>query len=86
MAKKKDSTEYFKRLLNQIAGEIDEEHELIPEYCITGVGDLWCYDPTGRKMVKLSRGTKIYILVFNYDYKGRHLDLVKSGKHYCSLS
>ena len=42
MAKKKDSTEYFKRLLNQIAGEIDEEHELIPEYCITGVGDyIW---------------------------------------------
>ena len=83
MAKKKNSTDYFKRLLNQLSGDVNKENELIPEYCIIGSGHLWCYDPAAKSMVRIARGTKVYILVENYDYKGRHLMYTAEGLTVC---
>jgi hypothetical protein len=83
MATKIDSTEYFKRLLNQLAGDVDKEQDLIPEYCISGNGYMWCYNPTTKTMDRVARSTKVYILVKNYDYKGRSLVYTTEGLTVC---
>jgi|7_EtaG_2_1085326.scaffolds.fasta_scaffold00028_79 hypothetical protein len=85
MAKKQDTSDYFKRLMNQLSGEeIDKEYELIPEYCIVGSGGyIWCFDPTTKMMVRVARGTKAYILAEKYDYKGRNLVYTTDGLTIC---
>ena len=70
---KNPKSDYFKQILDQIAGEPDKNIPLIPEYTIKGTGDIWCYDPVDRKFRKKSRGSRIFILKENYDHKDRTL-------------
>jgi hypothetical protein len=83
MANKEDTTTFYKRLLRQISGDVDENHIYIPEYCIIGTGDMWCYDPSAKTMVRVHRGSKIYILSQKFDYKGRHLVYTADGLTIC---
>ena len=85
MTKKVDKTKaaYFKRLLDQMAGNPSEDHPLIPEYCISGEGDMWCYDPADRNFKRVARGTIVYILKEDYDYKGRILVYTMDGLTVC---
>ena len=76
-------TEYFKQLLDQIAGKPNEDMPLIPEYCINGSGTIWCYDPAERNLKKVNRGTIVYVLKENYDYKGRTLVYTITGLTIC---
>jgi len=53
----------FKTLVKQITGTITEDDgELVPYHTIKGKGDIWCFQPSTKTMVRLIRGTKIYIL------------------------
>jgi hypothetical protein len=83
MAKKNDKTELVKRLLKQIAGNLTEEDELIPEVAIDGSGDIWCWDPSSRIHRKISRGVKAFILYENFDINGRTLIYTYGGDMIC---
>lgn len=71
---------YYKKLIKQISGEIDEKDgELLPEYIIKGKGHIWCYQPTVRKMLRISRNIKVYILSEEEDASGRVLVYTSIG-------
>ena len=53
----------FKNLIKQISGTITErDGELVPYHAIQGRGHIWCFQPTSKTMVRVSRGTKIFVL------------------------
>ena len=58
MAKKRTSSEFIKRLIKQISGELTAEDTLIPEVAIDGTGEMWCWDPAARIHKKIYRGVK----------------------------
>ena len=71
---------YYKKLIKQISGKIDEKDgELLPEYIIKGKGHIWCYQPTVRKMLRISRNIKVYILSDEEDALGRVLVYTSIG-------
>ena len=51
---KKDTL--VKRLIKQIAGNLTEEDELIPEVAIIGSGKIWCWDPMNNLYFKCGNG------------------------------
>ena len=58
----------FKKLVKQLTGTITEKDgDLIPFYVIKGTGSIWCVGPSKKNMLKVLRGTKLYILKFNED-------------------
>jgi len=73
----------LKQVMNQIAGEVDPEIPLIPEYCISGKGDIFCYDPSQRTFVKVARGISAFIIYRNYDTQGRSLIYTIAGDMVC---
>jgi len=77
------TTEFFKQLLDQIAGTPHKDKPLIPEYRIEGEGDFWCYDPAERAFKKVSRGIIVYVMKEDYDYKGRTLVYTNDGLTLC---
>ena len=57
------SADLVKRLIKQISGKIEEDDgNLLPEYKIKGSGTIWCYSPTDKSMVSLSRGITFYLI------------------------
>ena len=85
MSKKKMSTSQLllKKILNQLAGEVDPDTSLVEEYTILGKGIIMCYDPNSRSFKKIERGTAVYIIKENYDYMGRSLVYTISGEVLC---
>tara|TARA_R100000900_G_C3283803_1_gene154307 strand:+ start:428 stop:721 length:294 start_codon:yes stop_codon:yes gene_type:complete len=70
---KNEKSDFFKQLINQLAGDPSEDSPLIPEYSISGTGVIWCYDPVERSFKKIYRGARVFVIKENYDYKGRTL-------------
>ena len=63
------SVDLVKKLIKQISGKIeDTDGELLPEYIIKGKGDIWCFSPGEKSIVKLSRGIVVYLLESSNDY------------------
>jgi hypothetical protein len=83
MAKKHTSSEFIKRLIKQISGELTEEDTLIPEVAINGTGEMWCWDPAARIHKKIYRGVKAFILQENFDDFGRTLIYTLNGEMVC---
>jgi hypothetical protein len=55
----------FKTLIKQISGTIREKDgELVPYHIIKEEGTMWCYQPTTKIMLRVCRGTHIYVLDF----------------------
>jgi hypothetical protein len=53
----------LKTLIKQISGTITEKDgELVPYHAIKGKGDIWCYHLTTKTMVRILRGSNIYVL------------------------
>ncbi len=72
---------FFKKLLKQIAGKITEEDgDLIPEIFIRGSGYIWCYQPNSKTMIRISRGTKGYIVSDEEDEQGRVMIYVDANE------
>jgi hypothetical protein len=78
MAKsKKYDTSRIKQIIRQTSGKFEDEDgqktELIPCAMINGSGDMWCWSTEKREMIKIARGTKVYILNFEKDEKNRYI-------------
>jgi hypothetical protein len=53
----------LKKILSQISGDFDKiEGGLITPMMVKGKGVLFCYQPSTREMVKINRGTVVYIV------------------------
>ncbi len=84
MAKKKSAaTTRAQKIIKQISGDIDEDHELIDAYVIRGSGKIYCYEPNERSFIGLNRGVTVYILYENYDTMGRSLVYTVNGELAC---
>jgi len=80
MKTKKEVTDRVKKVLKQLSGEVTaEDGDLITPHFIVGTGDIWCYQPTSKNFIKISRGIPIYVLYESYDLKGRHLVYTTDG-------
>ena len=56
-------TKRLKMIMKQFTGEVKaSDDELVPEVAIKGSGILYCYSPSKRRFVKISRGIKAYVL------------------------
>jgi len=66
-------TSALKSVLNQIAGNVGKNETLLPEVGIKGKGYIWCYDVVQKKIVRVIRQTKCYILNDTIDDSGRIL-------------
>jgi hypothetical protein len=74
-----------KTILKQIAGKLSEDDdELVPPVFIKGRGEIWCYAPTKRSFVKISRNTKAYIVDETPDEMGRVLIYADNG-HFVAI-
>jgi hypothetical protein len=83
MAKKRTSSDFVKKLIKQISGNLTEEDTLIPEVAIEGSGEMWCWDPSSRMHKKIYRGIKAFILQENFDDFGRTLIYTLNGEMVC---
>lgn len=53
----------LKTLIKQISGTITgKDGELVPYHVIKDKGDIWCYHLTTKTMVRILRGSNIYVL------------------------
>lgn len=71
----------FKILVKQISGTIkDGDGALTPFHIIKGgVGEIWCYQPSTKQIVKLFRGKDIYILDFGTEEDEQCLAMSSDG-------
>ena len=54
----------IKQIVKQFAGTLSEDdtNELIPEYGIKGTGDIFCFYPSKKMFIKVSRGSKAFVV------------------------
>ena len=70
----------IKRILKQLAGKMSAtDDELIPPVIIKGIGEIWCYAPTKRTVIKINRGTKAYVVDDTLDEYDRILIYTSNG-------
>ena len=63
MASDKTIEQRIKIILKQAAGSVKpSDGELIPEVSIRGVGHIFCYSPSKKSYVNVTRGLKAYII------------------------
>ena len=73
----------LKIILRQLSGKINDDDEIVEEAVVEGKGNIWCYDPFSRTVIKVERGTSVWILEENYDSKGRTLIYCINGDILC---
>ncbi len=67
-----DITKLLKRLIKQLSGKVEQsDGDLTPEYRIIGHGHIWCWAPSSRKMVKITRNTAAYVIEHNASEDGK---------------
>ena len=82
----------LKMIIRQFSGEVKSgDGEMIPEVAIRGnTGSIYCYSPGKKRMVRISRGTKAFILssenektlIYTFDGKIVEIDykeLIQTG-------
>jgi hypothetical protein len=70
----------FKILIKQINGTITEKDgELVPYHAIKGEGEIWCYQPTTKSMIRISRSTPIFVLSLGTEEDHNCLALSSEG-------
>jgi hypothetical protein len=82
-SKSEDAKALMKQIIKQIGGDVNPDTPLIPEYCIKGKGEIFCYDPSQRIFVKVSRGISAYVVYEYYDTQGRSLIYTVFGDMVC---
>ena len=80
---KSEAERVLKILYKQLSGKLTEEDEAIAPVIIRGSGHLWAYDPFNRNMVRVERGSIVYVLEENYDAQGRTLIYCKTSDIIC---
>lgn len=80
MALSRKIEKQLKRIIKQLSGKVEEDgSDLVPEYAITGRGEMFNYSPMEKKIIKIHRGTKVYILDERENYQGRILIYTHNG-------
>ena len=63
--------EKLKQIIKQVSGNIDDiEGELLESAKIKGKGDMWCYGPLSNQMIRVRRGTHVYVVSEEIDEQG----------------
>jgi len=77
MTKETDINERLKQIVRQASGKVGKKDTPIPEVAIKGAGYILCYQPSKHIYIRVSRGTKAYIIeekennrVLIYTYSG----------------
>ena len=58
----KSSKQKLKQIIEQFAGKASEEEAPVPEYVIKGTGNIFCFCPSKKMVVKVERGIKAFIV------------------------
>ena len=82
----------LKMIIRQFSGEVkSDDGEMVPEVAISGnAGSIYCYSPAKKRMVRIYRGTKAFILsaeneralIYTFDGKIVEIDykeLIETG-------
>ena len=81
MAGKTLDIDEIKRIIRQISGRVEEDDgPLAVPSLISGKGFIWCYNPRDRDMIRIRRGTKVFIVDSRTDDKGRVMVYAESGE------
>ena len=62
MAKETDINDRLKQIVKQVSGKAGKKDTPIPEVAIKGAGHIFCYHPSKHIFIRVSRGTKAYII------------------------
>ena len=80
MTIKKPPNKHFDKIVKQFAGTLKStDGPLIPEVAITGTGNIWCYSPSEKCFMKISRGIKAFIITEEENEYGKILIYTFSG-------
>mgnify|MGYP003118474137 CR=1 FL=1 len=70
----------FKLLVKQISGTVSEtDGDLVPFHQIKGTGPIWCFQITTKSMIRLHRGSALYVLDMGSERDIECLALTKDG-------
>jgi|TARA_R100000664_G_C2702606_1_gene102401 hypothetical protein len=84
MAKKNSEAEkVLKVLYKQMSGKLTKDDTPVPPAIIKGEGEIYAVDPFNKNMVRVERGSIIYVLEENYDSQGRTLIYCKTSDIIC---
>lgn len=83
MSKNSQAEKVLKVLYKQLSGKLTEEDVPVSPYIIKGEGDIFTIDPFNKKMVKVERGSIVYILEEDYDSQGRTLIYCRNSDIIC---
>lgn len=71
----------IKRIIRQISGKLEpEDGPLVVPCIISGKGHIWCYNPKDRDMIRILRGTKVFIVDSRIDSEGRVMIYAETGE------
>ena len=71
----------IKRIIRQISGKLEpEDGPLVVPCVISGKGHIWCYNPKDRDMIRILRGTKVFIVDSRIDSEGRVMIYAETGE------
>ena len=81
MAPKPLDIDEIKRIIRQISGKLEpDDGPLIVPCIIVGKGHIWCYNPRNRDMVRILRGTKVFIVDSRVDSENRVMSYAETGE------
>jgi hypothetical protein len=80
MATKNPQQERIKKIIRQFSGGLTADDELIPEYAIKGSGTIWCYHPSSKVFIRVTRGIKVFIIEDEENQYGRVLVYTSAGE------
>lgn len=77
-----NSKDRIKQIVKQFAGTISEgdTNELVPEYGIKGTGHIFCFYPAKKMFIKISRGSKAFLVEEEPNIFGRVLIYTFNGE------
>ena len=71
----------IKRIIRQLSGRLEEDDgPLVVPSIIIGDGFIWCYNPKSRDMIRIRRGTKVFVVEGRLDEKNRVMIYAETGE------
>ena len=71
----------IKRIIRQLSGRLEEDDgPLVVPSIIIGDGFIWCYNPISRDMIRIRRGTKVFVVDGRLDEKNRVMIYAETGE------
>jgi hypothetical protein len=81
MAAKPLDIDEIKRIIRQISGKLEpDDGPMIVPCMIVGKGYIWCYNPRNRDVIRILRGTKVFIVDSRVDSEGRVMIYAETGE------